>query len=83
MAPWEASCLLTNGFLLYFCSDGHGTGVNEIHPETVIAGLTRNPLNERDTSSRSGDGGCSSAMTVKGKDSATQSIVPHKKVEWL
>ena len=19
MAPWEASCLLTNGFLLYFC----------------------------------------------------------------
>ena len=52
MAPWEASCLLTNGFLLYFCSDGHGTGVNEIHPETVIAGLTRNLLNERVTSFR-------------------------------
>ena len=81
MAPWRASHLLTNVFLLYFCNDAHGTGVYEIHPETVIAGLTRNLLNERDTSSRSGDGGCPSAMTVKGKDSATRSIVPRKKVE--
>ena len=57
--------LLTSVFSAYFCIDGHGTGVYEIPPETVIAGLTRNLLNERDTSSRTGDGGCSSAMTVK------------------
>ena len=35
-------------------------------PQTVIAGLTRNPLRDRDSSSRLGDGGSSSAMTVKG-----------------
>ena len=59
--------LLTSVFSVYFCIDGHGTGVYEIPPETVIAGLTRNLLSERDTSSRTGDGGCSSAMTVKGE----------------
>ena len=32
----------------------------------VIAGLTRDLLSERSTTSRSGDGGCSSAMTTKG-----------------
>ncbi len=32
--------------------------------ETIIAGLTRNLPNDRDTSSRLGDGGCSSAMTA-------------------
>jgi len=32
----------------------------------VIAGLTRNLPSEKESSSRSGDGGCSSAMTVKG-----------------
>ena len=32
---------------------------------TVIAGLTRNRLNEKESSPCSGDGGCSSAMTVK------------------
>ena len=35
-------------------------------PLTVIAGLTRNLLNVEGPSSRVGDGGCSSAMTVKG-----------------
>ena len=35
-------------------------------PLTFIAGLTRNLLNERVSSSRTGDGGCFSAMTVKG-----------------
>ena len=30
----------------------------------VIAGLTRNLQSEKDTSLHSGDGGCSSAMTV-------------------
>ena len=35
-------------------------------PQTVIAGLPRNPLRDRDSSSRLGDGGSSSAMTVKG-----------------
>ncbi len=59
--------LLTSVFSVYFCIDGHGTEVYEIHPETVIAGLTRNLLNEKDTPSRTGDGGCSSAMTVKGE----------------
>ena len=59
--------LLTSVFSVYFCIDGHGTGVYEIPPETVIAGLTRNLLSERDTSSRTGDGRCSSAMTVKGE----------------
>ena len=59
--------LLTSVFSVYFCIDGHGNGVYEIHHETVIAGLTRNLLSERDTSSRTGDGGCSSAMTVKGE----------------
>jgi hypothetical protein len=50
---------------------------NETQRQTVIAGLTRqierfddakrvNLLNKRVSSSRSGDGGCSSAMTVKG-----------------
>ena len=34
-------------------------------PLIVIAGLTRNLLNGRVLSSCSGDGGCSSAMTVK------------------
>ena len=34
--------------------------------QTVIAGLTRNLLRKRDTSSRLGDGGSLSAMTVKG-----------------
>ena len=57
--------LLTSVFSVYFCIDGHGTGGYEIPPETVIAGLTRNLLNEMDPSSRSGDGGCPSAMTVK------------------
>ena len=33
---------------------------------TVIAGLTRNLLRRKETPSRMGDGGCSSAMTVKG-----------------
>ena len=33
--------------------------------QTVIAGLTRNLLRDRDSSSRSGDGGFLSAMTVK------------------
>ena len=33
---------------------------------TVIAGLTRNLPNGNEPSSRSGDGGCFSAMTVKG-----------------
>jgi hypothetical protein len=33
--------LLTSVFSAYFCIDGHGTGVYEIPPETVIAGLTR------------------------------------------
>ena len=33
--------------------------------QTVIAGLTRNLLRDRDSSSRSGDGGSLSAMTVK------------------
>ena len=33
---------------------------------TVIAGLTRNTLRRKGTPSRMGDGGCSSAMTVKG-----------------
>ena len=32
----------------------------------VIAGLTRDLPSEKDLSPRSGDGGCSSAMTVKG-----------------
>ena len=32
----------------------------------VIAGLTRNLPNGKDSSPRLGDGGCSSAMTVKG-----------------
>ena len=32
---------------------------------TVIAGLTRNLSNGNKSSSRSGDGGCFSAMTVK------------------
>ncbi len=41
IAFWWASHLLTKVFLLYFCNDAHGTGVYEIHPETVIAGLTR------------------------------------------
>ena len=58
---------LTSVFSVYFCIDGHGTGVYEIPPETVIAGLTRNLLSERDAFSRTGDGGCSSAMTVKGE----------------
>ena len=31
----------------------------------VIAGLTRNLQNNEDSSSRLGDGGCSSAMTEK------------------
>ena len=31
----------------------------------VIAGLTRNLLSEKVSSSRMGDGGCSSAMTEK------------------
>ena len=35
------------------------------NPLTVIAGLTRDPLRNRDTSSRLGDGGSLSAMTVK------------------
>ena len=35
-------------------------------PQTVIAGLTRNPQHDRDSSSRLGDGGSLSAMTVKG-----------------
>ena len=34
-------------------------------PQTVIAGLTRNPQHDRDSSSRLGDGGSLSAMTVK------------------
>ena len=34
--------------------------------ETVIAGLTRNLLNARVSSPGEGDGGCASAMTVKG-----------------
>ena len=34
-------------------------------PLTVIAGLTRNLPSDKDSSSRLGDGGCSSAMTVK------------------
>jgi hypothetical protein len=32
----------------------------------VIAGLTRNLPSARNTTPRSGDGGCSSAMTTKG-----------------
>ena len=34
-------------------------------PLTVIAGLTRNLPSGRELSSRLGDGGCPSAMTVK------------------
>ena len=44
----------------------HKTDRNETRPQTVIAGLTRNLLSERVSSSRTGDGGCFSAMTVKG-----------------
>ena len=36
-----------------------------ISPLTVIAGLTRNLLSVKESSSYSGDGGCSSAMTGK------------------
>ena len=57
--------LLTSFFSVYFCIDGHGTGGYEIPPETVIAGLPRNLLNERDTSSHTGDGGCAFAMTAE------------------
>ena len=71
--------LLTSVFSVYFCIDGHRTGVYEIHPETVIAGLTRNLLNEKDTPSRTGDGGCSSAMTVKVKGRTAQSKVLSQK----
>ncbi|MBO6023882.1 MAG: hypothetical protein J6P83_03410 [Bacteroidales bacterium] len=44
----------------------HKTDRNEARPQTVIAGLTRNLLSERMLSLRTGDGGCFSAMTVKG-----------------
>ena len=37
----------------------------ETHSLDVIAGLTRNLPSEKDLSSRMGDGGCSSAMTIK------------------
>jgi len=43
----------------------HKTDRNETRPQTVIAGLTRNLPSERVSSSRTGDGGCFSAMTVK------------------
>ena len=36
----------------------------ELHIETVIAGLTRNLLSNEGLSSRTGDGGSLSAMTV-------------------
>ena len=41
---------------------------HEVHNTAfaVIAGLTRNLPSGKDSSPRSGDGGCSSAMTVKG-----------------
>ena len=39
---------------------------HKIRPMNVIAGLTRNLLNANVSSLRLGDGGCSSAMTVKG-----------------
>ena len=38
----------------------------ETHSQTVIAGLTRNLPSEKVSSLRLGDGGCPSAMTVKG-----------------
>jgi len=41
--------------------NGHVT-----HSQTVIAGLTRNLPSEKVSSLRLGDGGCPSAMTVKG-----------------
>ena len=44
----------------------HKTDRNETKPQTVIAGLPRNLLSERVSSSCTGDGGCFSAMTVKG-----------------
>ncbi len=39
---------------------------HKTRPQTVIAGLTRNPFRDRASSSCSGDGGSLSAMTVKG-----------------
>ncbi len=39
---------------------------HRIQPQSVIAGLTRNPLSDRVSSSHSGDGGSLSAMTAKG-----------------
>ena len=48
---------------------------HKTQPQTVIAGLTRNLLSERVSSSRSGDGGCSSAMTVKGVRIVNPSLV--------
>ena len=55
------------GYRLKENADVHG-GINRAinPPLTVIAGLTRNLPGEKDSSSRLGDGGCSSAMTVKG-----------------
>ena len=38
---------------------------HNIKPQNVIAGLTRNLLSETAMSSRMGDGGCASAMTLK------------------
>ena len=39
---------------------------SKTQPKNVIAGLTRNLPSGRETPSSAGDGGCSSAMTVKG-----------------
>ena len=39
---------------------------NETQCQTVIAGMTRNLLNKRVSSSRLEDSGCSYAMTVQG-----------------
>ena len=39
---------------------------SKTQPKNVIADLTRNLPNGRETPSSVGDGGCSSAMTVKG-----------------
>ena len=55
----------------------HETARHETQPQTVIAGLTRNLPNERASSSRTGDGGYFSAMTVKSGRVVIPSLVYH------